>query len=338
MSQDRDNRSAGDVAKVRDLVRTIAQGGDRGGAVSDLFGEGFLTLEKCVRFDIGVVVMIEHHLEVYISARPAAARTLEGDLGRRIREGLSARVSTSLAAAELVVASERHDLPDSETIGVDHVAAALLYQDKRVAGLLLLFRGDEPFSDADEQMVDVFAVQLSLLLVIGRARAQIIDLAETDELTGIGNKRRLWRELSREIERARAFQHPLSLMLFDIDDFKSVNDSFGHVAGDAVISELCAAVKGTLRDIDSMSRFGGDEFAIILPNTDLEGARAVAERIMYVVGGLSIPADDVAMIQCSISLGIASWEASDANATELLRRADERLYVSKRTGKNRYTS
>lgn len=337
MSRDRETRSQGDVARVGDLVRSVATGGDHADAAGDLFNRGFAALERCVAFDLGAIVMIEHHLELYISARPSASSALDERLAERIREALAANVSSSLRSAELVVAAERHDLPDGKPGALEHIVTAVVHQDRRVAGLLVLFRSGDAFTEDDEHLVEIFAVQLSLLLALGRARQQIIDLAETDELTGIGNKRRLWRELAYEIERARAFQHPLSLVLFDIDEFKTINDSFGHVAGDAVISELCAAVKGTLRDIDSMSRFGGDEFAIILPNTDLDGARSVVERLLHIVRTLAIPADDSATIHCSVSAGIASFSNSDANATELLRRADEHLYVSKRNGKNRYT-
>lgn len=338
MSSDREKRSVSDVARVRDLVRSVATGGDQADAVNELFGRSFVALERCVAFDIGVIALIEHHLELYVSGRPAATRSLVDDLATRIREALSVHVSPSLSSAEIVVAAERHDLPDGDVEDLQHSAVALVYQDRRVAGLLMLFRGGEPFSESEEQIVEVFAVQLSLLLAIGRARAQIVDLAETDELTGIGNKRRLRRGLAHEIERARAFNQPLSLLLFDIDDFKAINDGFGHVAGDAVLSELCAAVKSTLRDIDSMARFGGDEFAIILPNTDPEGARAVADRALAIVRSLSIPADDNATIVCSVSIGLATLGSSDVTSTDLLRRADEHMYVSKRSGKNRYTA
>src|SRR5687767_8800631 len=131
---------------------------------------------------------------------------------------------------------------------------------------------------------------------------------------------------------------PLSLLLFDIDDFKQINDSFGHVIGDVVPSELCGAVRESLRPTDSISRFGGDEFAVILPHTDLAGAKAVAERVLARVRALTIPTDEEGAIQCAISIGMAEYRREDAGAGDLIRRADERLYLAKRQGKNRYTS
>jgi diguanylate cyclase (GGDEF)-like protein len=125
--------------------------------------------------------------------------------------------------------------------------------------------------------------------------------------------------------------------MFDIDDFKEINDTFGHTAGDVVLSELCGAVRETLRPPDLFARFGGDEFAVILPHTDLAGACAVAERIMQKVTILTIPTDEEGMISPAISIGVADYHLGDT-ATELTRRADERLYLSKRNGKNRYTA
>jgi diguanylate cyclase (GGDEF)-like protein len=126
--------------------------------------------------------------------------------------------------------------------------------------------------------------------------------------------------------------------LFDIDDFKQINDGFGHVVGDVVLSELCGAVRETLRPTDVVARFGGDEFAIILPHTDSRGATAVAERVMKRVAMLTIPTDEESAIRCSISMGIAEYRRDDDSSNDLIRRADERLYESKRQGKNRYTA
>lgn len=126
--------------------------------------------------------------------------------------------------------------------------------------------------------------------------------------------------------------------MFDVDDFKEINDRFGHTIGDVVLSELCGAVRETLRPPDLFARFGGDEFAIILPHTDLAGACAVADRILKSVRELTIPTDDESTIRCSISIGIASYRSADTAADDVIRRADERLYEAKRAGKNRYSA
>jgi diguanylate cyclase (GGDEF)-like protein len=201
----------------------------------------------------------------------------------------------------------------------------------------MLFRGNTPFSESEQQVLAIFSTQVSMLLDTIEARAKIANLADTDDLTGIWNKRYFRRQLPQEIERARMFGVPLALLLFDIDEFKQINDSFGHVIGDVVLSELCGVVRETLRPTDILTRFGGDEFAIILPHTDSAGAVAVAERVLKRVHALTIPTDEEGAVQCSLSIGISEFRRDDSG-NDLIRRADERLYESKRQGKNRYTA
>jgi len=239
-----------------------------------------------------------------------------------------------------VVASESADLAAGESADdpLRHSISDELHVENRTAGILLLFRAEPPFDAGETQLLEIFAAQVAMLLAHLQAREQIQDLADTDDLTGIRNKRYFRKVLPQEMERARVYSLPLSLLMFDVDDFKDINDSFGHTIGDVVLSELCGAVRETLRPPDLFARFGGDEFAIILPHTDLVGACAVADRILDKVRELQIPTDEEASIQCSVSIGVADFHPDDTLATELIRRADERLYSSKRQGKNRYTA
>ncbi|MEO8382904.1 MAG: GGDEF domain-containing protein [Acidobacteriota bacterium] len=331
-----EHRQLSDLLKlIQELTSTVV----RSESVSDLFARAFATLFGCVKFDAGAAVMIEQHLELFVSTRADAAELLDDRLVTSIRRTLEERIPVSFASTEIVVMAESHDLPvDDRVAGIDFQSSALLAHEQRTAGLLLVARM-EPFSDREEQILAIFATQVSMLLDTIRARERIVNLSETDDLTGVWNRRYFRRQLPHEIERAHTFGVPLALLIFDIDAFKEINDNFGHLIGDVVLSELCGSVRETLRPTDMLARYGGDEFAVILPHTDLGGATAVAERILTRIRAVTIPTDDEGAIQCSVSIGIAEYHRDeDRSSEDLVRRADERLYLSKRHGKNRYTA
>ncbi|HVG23102.1 MAG TPA: GGDEF domain-containing protein [Thermoanaerobaculia bacterium] len=321
------------LSLIQELTSTVV----RSESVGDLFSRAAATLFKCVPFDAGSAVMLEQHLDLYVITRAGAQDLVSDQLVTTIRATLESLIPVSFISTEIVVKAQQHTLPARPDAALGEVAAALLEHERRTAGLLLLARR-EPFDARERQILDIFATQVSMLLDTIRTREKIRNLADTDDLTGIWNRRYFRRQLPQEIERARTFGVPLSLLLFDIDEFKQINDSFGHVLGDVVLSELCGCVRETVRPTDIVARYGGDEFVVILPHTDLGGAQAVAERILRRVRALTIPTDEEGAIQCSVSIGLAEYHRDDAVANDLVRRADERLYTSKRSGKNRYTA
>ncbi|HXH38492.1 MAG TPA: GGDEF domain-containing protein [Thermoanaerobaculia bacterium] len=326
------------VAGVLSLIRELIGPATRADNIADLFVSSFRALDHAIDFDLAAAVMIEQNLDLYVVTREGAESLVGPPLIESLRRTLEMVIPSSFAAAEVVVKAERSDLPRHEAgDSLEHSTHAIITVGNRSSGVLLIYRG-KPFDERDQQIVEIFAAQVSLLLGQLSAREQIQGLADTDELTGIANKRFFRRQLPQEMERARVYSVPLSLLMFDVDDFKEINDNFGHTVGDVVLSELCGAVRDTLRPPDLIARFGGDEFAIILPHTDLSGACAVADRILQEVRMLTIPADDEGTICCSISLGIADYQRHDTTAGELIRRADERLYEAKRAGKNRYSA
>jgi diguanylate cyclase (GGDEF)-like protein len=326
-----------ELQRLAALIQELTSRAARSESASELFARAFPTLFGCVPFDLAVAVMIEQNLDLFITTRAGGDALVDDTLAARIRTTLGQLIPVSFESTEIVVKSEHHDLPPGEIAPLQFETHALLKADNRTAGVLMLCRAADEFHEVDGQVLDIFSTQISMLLGMIRAREQIVSLADTDDLTGIWNKRFFRRQLPQEIERARTYSIPLSLLLFDIDDFKEINDTLGHVIGDVVLSELCGAVREMLRPPDFIARFGGDEFAIILPHTDLVGASSVAERILKQVRALTIPTDEEGSVQCSISIGIAEWDAADVTANDLVRRADEKLYVSKRMGKNRYT-
>ena len=163
---------------------------------------------------------------------------------------------------------------------------------------------------------------------------EIYRLSTIDALTQVFNRRYFQETLTRELSRARRYDRPLALLLFDIDFFKRVNDTYGHRAGDLVLRRIAELVQQRARKVDVVARYGGEEFAVILPEVDTSGGRQFAEKIRRMVEEEPF-AFEGQTIQCTISAGVAELTASMANAEELVGRADARLYRAKETGRNR---
>lgn len=159
------------------------------------------------------------------------------------------------------------------------------------------------------------------------------ELAHTDELTRLYNRRAFNVRLAEEINRARRYHHTLSLIMLDLDDFKKVNDTYGHLVGDRLLAMTAKAIELTIRGADVASRYGGEEFAIICPQTDLKGACRLAERLRSAIDGTDFTVRGVS-IRATISLGVALLNDDDG-PDDLVDRADRSLYLAKRTGKNR---
>lgn len=165
---------------------------------------------------------------------------------------------------------------------------------------------------------------------------QSIEMAITDGLTGLHNRRYMESHLGALVEQAAARGKPLSLLVLDIDYFKSVNDSFGHSAGDDVLREFATRVRKSIRGIDLACRYGGEEFVVVMPETDMAIATAVAERIRRRIAGEAFQINQGATsLDVTISIGIAALATHDDSAATILKRADQALYRAKRDGRNR---
>jgi len=164
-------------------------------------------------------------------------------------------------------------------------------------------------------------------------------LAITDELTGLFNYRYLLERAEEEIGRAKRFDRSVSLLMLDADEFKVYNDTNGHPAGDVALAELAMAMRSAVRDIDIVCRYGGEEFAILLPETDGEGAFVVAEKVREAVANHAFKnGEGERTEQITVSIGLSTYPGTADDREALLRRADDALYVVKRSGRNRVSA
>ncbi|MDP3540380.1 MAG: diguanylate cyclase [Azonexus sp.] len=158
-------------------------------------------------------------------------------------------------------------------------------------------------------------------------------LSLTDSLTGLFNSRCLHENLLDELERAARYRRPLSLLVLDCDNFKCINDTFGHLEGDRVLQALALVITQCLRRTDSAYRYGGEEFVVLLPEATAEVAYTLAERLRSEFAGEEVFAADGRSIHCTVSIGVAEYVSGDGEAS-LIRRADEASYKAKQAGKN----
>jgi two-component system, cell cycle response regulator len=191
--------------------------------------------------------------------------------------------------------------------------------------------------DAAQAELGMLALQAAAAIARTTLYEQAERLATTDGLTGLMNRRTLNAQLTARVREAQRYRRPLSLLLVDIDHFKKVNDTHGHPAGDAVLRGVAAVARAQARETDVVARYGGEEMAVVLPETDAAGARAIAERLRAAVEGTA-HATEHGTLRVTISVGVATWPGGGQSADELLTTADRALYRAKQTGRNRVES
>lgn len=250
---------------------------------------------------------------------------------------------------EMVIPSDKFLIlcQDIEKIYAEIVVP--LFYKGRLEGVLALDQkaNREPYMQSDIDLLSALASQA----VIAIKNAQLYEEAITDSLTGLYHHKYFKLRINEEMERARRYQRPLSLLMLDLDHFKEINDCYGHQTGDAVLKRIADILRTKTRKVDIVARYGGEEFAIILPETGTQGAqvvagrlnqecqeaRCLAERIRKSVEVEEFRADEDKPIKLTVSIGIGYCDAKDkeCSSSELLRRADTALYRAKENGRNR---
>ena len=191
------------------------------------------------------------------------------------------------------------------------------------------------FGQSDENLATIIAGEIALALDRANWMRRTEILSITDELTGLNNHRRFIQILDHEFARSTRYKTSLCLVMLDIDHFKLLNDTYGHPQGDRMLKELAKILMETTRESDMVSRYGGEEFAIVLPSTDLEGGEISAERIRTAVEAKSFPNPGMPPLNMTVSLGVAYYGGEEATTPqELIKKADIALYRAKEEGRN----
>jgi len=254
------------------------------------------------------------------------------------REGSLARVEDVVNDAERAAlmnggVGEAH----TAAVGVAAVTLSPVEPGRRAHGVISVARRGRPFTDDDLEVLRSLGAEAALALENIELHFQVRPQAVTDELTGLANHGRFQELLNAETEQVRRYHHPIGLIMLDIDDFKAVNDTYGHPKGDAVLRNAARVLQENSRDADSPARYGGEELSLILPHTDLEGAHAIADRIRTAVEALRVArTDGCGVLRVTASFGVAA--STDGRKDALIADADGALYEAKRSGKNRTVS
>ena len=208
---------------------------------------------------------------------------------------------------------------------------------KNIIGVLELVnkKNDRIFTKNEQELLLKFADQASMAIERASLYHKMANLAITDDLTKLFNLRYLYRVLDTEVKRCRRYHSTFAIIFLDLDSFKLVNDTHGHLIGSKTLVEVARMLAGSLRDVDIISRYGGDEFVIVLPHTTVEMAYKIAARIQNDINRHSFLTEEGLSLKITASFGVAGYPDHAGDETELLRIADGAMYTAKGMGRNR---
>jgi diguanylate cyclase (GGDEF)-like protein len=317
---------AGNLAALGDFDRAM-EWAERGLAIADV--DDLLPVQELAHATLGALLSetgdaaqaVPHLQEAY----DLRGRTLNEDSARRIAE-LGSRHEAERREAEIALLRRDADIRELE---LDHartlrrllvggMAALVAFLAVLAAAYRIKARANAEISAANRNLET--------------ARRRVEELSRTDALTGLANRRALEERLAAEARRSERSRRGFAVVLADIDRFKDVNDSFGHDPGDEVLRELAKRLRAGVRAVDLAGRWGGDEFLVILPDTDADGGRELAEKLRQAIGGRPVTVS-VGAIPVTVTFGVAVHH--HGSFEETIRRADEALYRGKRAGRDR---
>jgi len=252
--------------------------------------------------------------------------SLEGISGSALKKGKGVRIYE--------VKDDPRYIPGLEEAHSE-MAVPMISQGKTIGVLNAESRKVGAFSEQDQKIFSILASSAAMALENASLHQKMEELTVIDELTGIYNYRYFVQKLANELKRARRYHQNLSLLMIDIDWFKRYNDNYGHLFGNLILSDLAKVIKSCIRDTDVLIRYGGEEFVVILPQTEKEDARNIGERIRSKVEQAQFEEKEKKFkVSLTVSLGVATFPENGTEPEELVRSVDQALYLAKGKGKN----
>lgn len=278
------------------------------------------------------VYIADREEPIELSSRPIS----QGLFGKVLKEGKSVLYNTfdesMIAATGAILTGNLEEEEISQSV----LIVPLKIGSKLIGVLSAQSYQPYAYSESDLEMLELLGANAAIALENARLFAEVQELAITDPVTGLFNRRRFLELAEQEFNRSIRYQRNLSAIMLDIDNFKVVNDTFGHTIGDQVLIELAKVCQSGVRQVDILARYGGEEFIVLLPETNAQEAEMIAERLRANTESNSFTTS-AGPLHITISLGVAEMEKSCESLSELVDRADFAQYASKDAGRNRVT-
>jgi diguanylate cyclase (GGDEF)-like protein len=325
--------STGSYKRVLSLLFQVTRRVNEGATLVDLLRLVASHAGELVGADsCSIMLLDEQRRELFGKVSAGLTPEEEALLSFRVGEGVAGWVVEHGAPARVedTTRDERFKVLPGQALHIRSILCVPLITQDGAIGTLTVTSGQVgAFTPEHEELL----VYLGGAVVRDVENARLYRLAITDPLTHAFNRQYLFQRLPAELERSRRYGEPLSVALMDIDHFKHVNDTHGHLAGDFVLKELVRLALTQVREVDALVRHGGEEFLLLLPNTPRDAAATVAERLRASVEKLVMPWSNL-KLRVTASFGVAEWHREETDE-DLLRRADEALYRAKDAGRNR---
>lgn len=289
-----------------------------------------LLLEKIVKATTNILKSNRTTLFIYDGEKLVSkiAEGIDQEISLKIGEGIAGKCALK---REIIVVSKVNEDTGIKVLVKDYIVkniicAPIIFK-KRLLGVIESFNKEEGFTARDKKLINYLADSAAIALNNAQTFIALERLSITDPLTQLYNRTYFFKSLEKEITRLNRYDGDLSILFLDIDDFKKLNDKYGHTIGDIVLKEFANLLKSSLRDVDIAARYGGEEFVIMLPNTNKDGALSTARRLQEMLRTTPLAGHLI-----SISIGIATYKTG-LNARSLIERADKAMYKVKKTEK-----